>query len=1252
MYTAGRGRLRMMIGCNDLLLPPVTWGYARPHFGTGGSRRNANRMRAPMVEVTTLVDNVLAATTPEAWRNAVQSFGPRLMNDPTLADAVLAHAAALERQGRRSDGQTLRRWCDEVQRRITEQQVISSLLQADSIEQIDALLRQNPSMATPGTGEQILAEVRQIMGGDSPYPPNIAALVAGPMVRVGLRIATFIGRTDLRARFLLQRAMVATHMNDHGAALRDLEAAEALWRSIGNSCEAGRCMSMAGNALLGLERINDAIQRMLDAARLLEECGDDAMLGPTYDDVAGILAGRGDVEGTLKYLELSVHHRIAAGQAQKALSLLQMAAPMWTQRRDTGRALQYAERLVDLCTRGPSGLEPPERAKLVEVIRDLAVSTTVHAHSEIEFMGGAADTTIGYQAFIAPEQLAMARRWYAVLEQAQPLAPSEENAAVLNYLDALLCLSEGEHDRAVCQAEAALRFYDGRGDRDQSLGMVSLLSQAEFARGHPASAVAWCDDALARLDARGTNDRDDRAMILMHRGHDLLTLGRPQSALDDLKEAVRLSQDGADRMARTIEGATQGVLGLVYEFLGDVPAALEAGAKALRCARMLGHLRGEASQLLALGTLVGKLATGWLKTKLSPADTNLLGQVALEADPSMASEPPGQSLEGIAVALLNRAARLCEEIHDEVQWTKAKLNLSNLLPDSEDKVEILTEMVAHKETVGDRLGKAVALANLGAAHSALGHRKQAVRALEGSLAISRPAGYFESAAQAARDLADLHQRQGEVRAAEVSYHEAVEMIEAARTQVPLDDRARVGFVRNKGRAYTSLVDLLVDRGAHNEALEMVQRAKSRALLELAGTSGLQPTVTLRGHAADLLVEEDRCLVRLRGTPEPDAAATLAQLNAVYDELSNFDPEYVAMRRGTPATVLELRNWLAAQQQPVLLVEYFLSGNWLTLFLLRAEWDDVRVSRVPCTPEELSTGYEDFLRQVVHYRNAAGAGWTRLGQLLTAPLAQYLCPGDLVYLVPHRRLHSLPLHALPVESQPLIIDHPVAYAPASGLLPLASNPAKGTGRLESCASFGVVFEEEARQVAAVFGTKIIDPTSVQPDAVEELCTGKDVCHFSCHGFFNAMYPMSSGLILQQDHDSSRAQLEHRMAPPDPGGLLTARQVMDMRLQSELVCVSACESASSEIGEGDELLGLARAFLHAGASSLVASLWAVDADSTRELMVAFYQHLQDQYARDGTIDKAGALRHAQLRLIDEVGVRSSFYWSPFVLIGDWR
>ena len=98
---------------------------------------------------------------------------------------------------------------------------------------------------------------------------------------------------------------------------------------------------------------------------------------------------------------------------------------------------------------------------------------------------------------------------------------------------------------------------------------------------------------------------------------------------------------------------------------------------------------------------------------------------------------------------------------------------------------------------------------------------------------------------------------------------------------------------------------------------------------------------------------------------------------------------------------------------------------------------------------------------------------------------------------------------------------------------------------------------------------------------------------------------------------------------------------MKLDAELVTIAACETAISQRSLGDELIGLTRSFLYAGASSVVASLWPVDSLSTQELMKEFYKNLKDG------VGKAKALQKAQKEIIQKYPHPN--YWAPFILVG---
>jgi CHAT domain-containing protein len=208
---------------------------------------------------------------------------------------------------------------------------------------------------------------------------------------------------------------------------------------------------------------------------------------------------------------------------------------------------------------------------------------------------------------------------------------------------------------------------------------------------------------------------------------------------------------------------------------------------------------------------------------------------------------------------------------------------------------------------------------------------------------------------------------------------------------------------------------------------------------------------------------------------------------------------------------------------------------------------------------------------------------------------------------------------------LIKKHPVAYSPSASLLQFSQK--KGSGKLKTCASFGVDFKEEAKGVANLFNTKARNDKHATKDRVCENCIDKDIVHFSCHGHFDNLDSLSSGIELYD-------------------GILTAREIFDMRLKTELVTLSACQTGLNERRPGDELIGLTRAFLYAGAPSIIVSLWSVDVGSTQELMLEFYRLL-----KNGS-DKATALQEAQKKIMEQDKYSHPYYWAPFVLIGDWK
>jgi CHAT domain-containing protein len=195
-------------------------------------------------------------------------------------------------------------------------------------------------------------------------------------------------------------------------------------------------------------------------------------------------------------------------------------------------------------------------------------------------------------------------------------------------------------------------------------------------------------------------------------------------------------------------------------------------------------------------------------------------------------------------------------------------------------------------------------------------------------------------------------------------------------------------------------------------------------------------------------------------------------------------------------------------------------------------------------------------------------------------------------------------------------------------------------------------EEVEAVGALFGdrARVWLGAAATEERAHQIGQSPRYVHFATHGFVNERFPLDSGLLLA--------------CPRDPdmdaeNGVLQAWEVFErVRLNADLVTLSACDTALGKQVVGEGIVGLTRAFQYAGAQSVLASLWSVADESTSLLMRAFYANLQ------GGMSKDEALRQAQLVLLggrarvgtetvqDQSRLQHPYYWAAFELFGDWR
>lgn len=479
------------------------------------------------------------------------------------------------------------------------------------------------------------------------------------------------------------------------------------------------------------------------------------------------------------------------------------------------------------------------------------------------------------------------------------------------------------------------------------------------------------------------------------------------------------------------------------------------------------------------------------------------------------------------------------------------------------------------------------------------------------------------------DRGRIAQRDGDLAAAIEFYRRAVEVIEAQRATVG-SEASRIGFVGNKQDVYVALVDALFTAQRHDEAFDFVERAKARALVDMLASKN--DFAVPSGNAEQvraLLAMAEPVAQPQTGAPVGEALMrSRAVAQQARDQLRSQAPELADLVTVSALPISAIAGLLPKGET---LLEYYHDGANLYAFVIR----DGRLS-ARRRPASALAGQVLRARRAVADPNADPLSLLQeLHRELIAPLDDLI--GDRLTVVPHGPLHYVPWGALHDGHAFLLQKRALRLLPSANVLPFVDkrrglqaegallafgNPDLGDRTLDLPAAQGEalkVTEGRARSRALLRG-------QATETALRQFGPGFRWLHFASHGEFDPAAPLDSGLLLAKDAQND--------------GRLTAGELYSLRLDADLVTLSACETGVGKVSGGDDVVGLVRGFLYAGASSIVASLWQVDDSATGQIMVGFYENLE-------RADKRDALRQAQLEVFREKP--HPFYWAAFQLTG---
>jgi CHAT domain-containing protein len=515
-------------------------------------------------------------------------------------------------------------------------------------------------------------------------------------------------------------------------------------------------------------------------------------------------------------------------------------------------------------------------------------------------------------------------------------------------------------------------------------------------------------------------------------------------------------------------------------------------------------------------------------------------------------------------------------------------------------------------------------------------------------AAEAQAGGFASTVAARSRYVDglIRQSRGEHDSAIASFLDAVRLLERDRGQLR-DERDRGTFFEDKVEFYHAAILELLEQRRHAEAFELMERSRARVMADLLASRS--PALSLpkdRVLYAESLQLRSQIAARqgslLALAADPKAGAERAQIaqeneklerqyEALLARIAREAPRVGELLVSQPASLSALQQSMRREGYEML--EYLVLEHAVILWHVSA--DAVRVRNVFLPRSQLIEKVRK-LGDSLSDRNRPFDERTarELFLFLVQPAKEWIRSERLV-VIPHEDLNYLPFQALPdpADGRYLGERYALSVAPSATVLLALKRaaPTAGASALAVADPDLVAGQDEAQAVARLYAPRsklMVEPLAQEAD-LKRWAGEYDVLHLSVHGKFRESEPLLSYLKLARGGADD--------------GELTAAEMFGLPLaRSRLVVLSACETGKVRATHANELLGMQRALLYAGASTLVLSYWPVDSDATAAFMQAF--HL----AAQSTAPPAAA-REALKAVKAKTAYAHPYHWAAFMVVG---
>jgi CHAT domain-containing protein/tetratricopeptide (TPR) repeat protein len=807
--------------------------------------------------------------------------------------------------------------------------------------------------------------------------------------------------------------------------------------------------------------------------------------------------------------------------------------------------------------------------------------------------------------------------------------------------------AEGEYGEATELLNRALLLTREDGNRLAEAGAMHSLGLLNLARGDYGAARRLLETALGTYMELGA---------LPDAGHVRQDLARTRVATGDIRGGLTELRE-ARRITASVEPGLRAVGDLalasaeLHLALGEYPAAMVLFEEAEASFTEASSLAGQAAAVEGQGLL----------SLLRGDEAEALGLLARSA--SLQAQAPRVDPRASSVTRYYLASAQ-EEVGD-VDGARASL-------------EEAREGLA---SVGDAVGEAAVLSVLGALEARSGAPQTADSLLARGLELLEDRSAPEVRSRLHAERAAILAASGRLAEASEEYHKAVRAVDGPIAGLPMESGLPARM--RASDLLAARAGILLDLGEVGEAFLTSERSRARNSLTSisGGRLGIPP-----GAPAGLVEREQDLRRRLHdlagatesggwdplGLREATGITSLrdADLRQVLEdtqreyaellrEMRTLSPSYASVVDPLVTGATEISSLLRPDEA---LLEYLITDDRAFVFVITS--DTIAAVPLAMEPEPLAD-LIGFSRGATERGNDGGSPnlWRSPGQRLYGALLSpveeegLLEARNSLVIVPQGTLHYLPFQSLvdPRAGTFAIERYAISYAPSAStwarlrarageasearVAPSVGEPSPGR-RVLAMAPHPQKLpgsRYEAEVIGTIFGSdaQVLTGEDASEASFRNLAPEFDILHLATFGRLNRANPLFS-------------RMELASTPGDPG-LLEVHEIYGMRLDARLLTLSACETALGsgglwDVPPGDEWVSLPSAFLAAGATNVLASLWRVDDLATAALMERFYAYMWDG---DGV---SNAIARAQRDLLADPATSHPYYWAGFVLVGE--